>query len=450
MEIVKLPVHVVNSKNCSKGKNATSDKKQVSTEMENNQFSEVIIQLLKTTKQRSEVENISGNKKPLNLKGSLSKKADKTAKSSPDNKAAVFDVILSQNNQIVKLFSGPQNIKPGLLQKGRQELNHKTQAQIVQDAAGEKPRVQVASISRDFKINDVTPGVKSRTRKQKTGNIPAKKLGDNPSLNKKASQLQKDNPELKNDRFKLKINDKSRHKFNNSIKPMKGESETSDVKREIAILSFNKTRSSKNAYTVEDFSVSKNSDDKGKHFNKAQTQQDFVNYNVKPDFAKSEALAKSQATSQNQTTHLKPESGNLAEQMVQKMKLMVGNKQSSLEIHLKPEHLGKVKIQLHSHEGTITARIITDNGQTANLLNSSMHQIKENLEQQGIKLQHFGVDVGSQGQGENPGYDGRGNEKGGYSSTVKAVSSESDIMMDTNKVEERTASVSCRKLDILA
>jgi len=109
--------------------------------------------------------------------------------------------------------------------------------------------------------------------------------------------------------------------------------------------------------------------------------------------------------------------GHMTRQMITKIKAGIsGNKQSSLEISLKPEYLGKVKIQLHSTDGMVSIRVIADNGETANLLNSNLQYIRDNIEQQGIKLQHLGVGLENhQEQGSYSGNDGReSNQKNAF------------------------------------
>lgn len=117
-------------------------------------------------------------------------------------------------------------------------------------------------------------------------------------------------------------------------------------------------------------------------------------------------------------------------QLVEKMKVMIEGKQKSLELHLKPEHLGKVRINLHSHEGIVTARVVAEHGQTANLLNSNIQQIRDTLEQQGINLQNFSVDVGN---GEQRNFSGNESEKRSFSKA-----SNDSLIIESNSLEDES------------
>lgn len=74
----------------------------------------------------------------------------------------------------------------------------------------------------------------------------------------------------------------------------------------------------------------------------------------------------------------------------------VKNGVNSLEISLKPEYLGKLKLQLLSHEGSLSVNIVAHTGETLNLINANLHYIKDSLDQQGIKLTDMNVNLANQ------------------------------------------------------
>jgi len=69
---------------------------------------------------------------------------------------------------------------------------------------------------------------------------------------------------------------------------------------------------------------------------------------------------------------------------------------SSLEVSLKPEYLGKVNILVQSIDGVIAVNVIAQNSEALNLLNSNLQNIKDSLEQQGIKVQQLEVNLANQ------------------------------------------------------
>jgi len=113
-------------------------------------------------------------------------------------------------------------------------------------------------------------------------------------------------------------------------------------------------------------------------------------------------------------TLVKSQINQITEQVMMTIKKgLPGNRPSSLEISLKPEHLGKVKIQLQATDGMVSIRVMADTGEAVNLLNSNIQTIRDNIEQQGIRLQYLGVGLESdQEQGSySDSSDSRGNNQ---------------------------------------
>ncbi|MGI6413515.1 MAG: flagellar hook-length control protein FliK [Syntrophomonadaceae bacterium] len=98
--------------------------------------------------------------------------------------------------------------------------------------------------------------------------------------------------------------------------------------------------------------------------------------------------------------------------LVEQIKLSGNGKNSAIEIQLKPEYLGTLKVLVHSVDGQISVQFTAENPETVNLLNSSLQQIRDNLEQQGIRLGNLEISLsypGHQGRSfgsdkENPDY----------------------------------------------
>ena len=82
--------------------------------------------------------------------------------------------------------------------------------------------------------------------------------------------------------------------------------------------------------------------------------------------------------------------------IVSNMAGQIKNGASSLEVNLKPEYLGKIKLMLELIDGSLSVRIVAQTGEALNLLNSSLQSIKDSLELQGIKLTEMSVDLANQ------------------------------------------------------
>jgi flagellar hook-length control protein FliK len=87
----------------------------------------------------------------------------------------------------------------------------------------------------------------------------------------------------------------------------------------------------------------------------------------------------------------------LADQIIQSGKLkLLGDKQE-MEIQLKPEYLGKLAIRLSLENGVMTARFLIENHQVARMVDSNLPQLKQTLEDQGVRFDQVQVEVGDPG-----------------------------------------------------
>lgn len=77
---------------------------------------------------------------------------------------------------------------------------------------------------------------------------------------------------------------------------------------------------------------------------------------------------------------------NLFEVMVEKIELLKNDSTDRLEIQLKPEHLGKVTIQLTSGDDGMVVRIRAADYEVKNLIMSQIDRLLENLDNKGIKI----------------------------------------------------------------
>lgn len=68
---------------------------------------------------------------------------------------------------------------------------------------------------------------------------------------------------------------------------------------------------------------------------------------------------------------------------------------SRLEMQLNPEHLGKLYMQLTSREGVITAQLIAQNEAVKQALESQVNVLKENMNEQGMKVEAVEVTIAS-------------------------------------------------------
>ena len=82
-------------------------------------------------------------------------------------------------------------------------------------------------------------------------------------------------------------------------------------------------------------------------------------------------------------------------QVSQMTRVLVSQAESSIEMQLNPENLGKVYLQVVSREGVITAQIAAQNEAVKEALESQIVTLRENMNQQGIKVEAIEVTIAS-------------------------------------------------------
>lgn len=108
----------------------------------------------------------------------------------------------------------------------------------------------------------------------------------------------------------------------------------------------------------------------------------------------------------------------IVRQVVEQIQFQTKQSVTSMEMQLYPEHLGKVLVQVVSKDGNITAQIAAENEAAKNALESQLTLLKENLNNQGIKIENVEVTIAShafeqnmqsrQNDEQNAGNSGRG------------------------------------------
>lgn len=86
---------------------------------------------------------------------------------------------------------------------------------------------------------------------------------------------------------------------------------------------------------------------------------------------------------------------DIMNQITEFTRVTIGENQSSLEMQLNPEHLGKIYLQLSSKDGVITAQISAQNEAVRQALENQVSVLKENLNQQGLKVEAVEVTIAS-------------------------------------------------------
>jgi len=81
----------------------------------------------------------------------------------------------------------------------------------------------------------------------------------------------------------------------------------------------------------------------------------------------------------------------IASQIVDQARLVTGNKNTEMIIQLKPEHLGELTFKVTVENGVVSASFHSNNPDVRSMVESSLAQLKQDLSNQGLKIDNVGV-----------------------------------------------------------
>lgn len=83
----------------------------------------------------------------------------------------------------------------------------------------------------------------------------------------------------------------------------------------------------------------------------------------------------------------------IVQQVVNRISINVTGNNSEMTMQLRPEHLGKLVLNIVSNDGVLTAKFMTENQVVKEAIEANLYQLKETLEQQGINVDDIEVSV---------------------------------------------------------
>jgi flagellar hook-length control protein FliK len=96
------------------------------------------------------------------------------------------------------------------------------------------------------------------------------------------------------------------------------------------------------------------------------------------------------------TPFLTYEAREIMQQILDYIKVSVKPDMTSLQMQLNPEELGTLQIEVSNKNGMLTAQFTTQDEGVKAIIESQLIQLKENLNEQGLKVQAVEVTVASQ------------------------------------------------------
>lgn len=86
---------------------------------------------------------------------------------------------------------------------------------------------------------------------------------------------------------------------------------------------------------------------------------------------------------------------NIMKQIVEYSKVTLANSSTTMEMQLNPENLGKLYLEITSKNGVVSAHITAQNEAVKEVLESQVVELRQNMNQAGIKVEAVEVTVGS-------------------------------------------------------
>ena len=91
----------------------------------------------------------------------------------------------------------------------------------------------------------------------------------------------------------------------------------------------------------------------------------------------------------------------IANQIMEQIKITIRPEQTNMELQLNPEHLGRVNLTITEKEGAMTAQFTTQSEVAKEAIESQMTTLRETLQNQGIKVEAIEVTVSEFGFGRD-------------------------------------------------
>ncbi|MDE7326038.1 MAG: flagellar hook-length control protein FliK [Lachnospiraceae bacterium] len=175
---------------------------------------------------------------------------------------------------------------------------------------------------------------------------------------------------------------------------------------------FEAVRESGEAAGTEEAPADGKSSESGAKTEKGTMAQQFLN--LVADAAGMEEVEFSQLTRSEQVRAV-------AEQILEKVRVVLSDTQTSMEISLTPESLGRVTLNLVSRHGALTAHFTAQNEIAKEAIESQMVVLRENLESQGLKVEAIEVTVSNFDFTKNGGASSDGSSQGGQQRNRRGI-----------------------------
>lgn len=132
-----------------------------------------------------------------------------------------------------------------------------------------------------------------------------------------------------------------------------------------------------------------------------------------------------------------PDTQQVMNQIMDFMKIQIKPDTTQLEMHLHPESLGNVQVHISAKEGVVTAQFAAQNETVKTILESQIVELRENLINQGVKVE--AIEVSVQANGFRQEYEenrGDGNGEPREKKKARRISLNRSLMEDMENLSE--------------
>jgi flagellar hook-length control protein FliK len=121
------------------------------------------------------------------------------------------------------------------------------------------------------------------------------------------------------------------------------------------------------------------------------------------------------------------------DQIVQRAAVQLKNEQGEINIDLKPDFLGRVRMQILTENQQVTVRIVTELAAVRDMIENGLNQLKSELQSQGLQVERLEVAVADDQRQ-------RGWQQAKNAPAWKAVAVGGASAVERSDIEERSAS----------
>lgn len=154
--------------------------------------------------------------------------------------------------------------------------------------------------------------------------------------------------------------------------------------------------------------------------------------------AQSAGLRSESVSVQGQPLPLALNNGAVADEMAERVQMMMSKNLKNIDIRLDPPELGRLHIRMNIHSDGTSVQFTVSNAQARDVLEQSMPRLREMLAQQGVQLADTSVQQQNAGQQQRySANDSESRGTGGHDPLGSDENIESDIKLDLNVTTKR-------------